>query len=85
MDPTVLIISIAFLAVTIIVARVTLQHKDFVETEKITKYTRTAVNEDTQGNQIFTIIENPNGRTTRRHQNVPKNITVEIEKYYKNC
>lgn len=84
MEP-VLIISILVLCVTVILARVTLQHKDFVETEKISKYTRTAVNEDTCGNQIYTIIENPNGRTTRRHQNVPKQITVEVEKYAKNC
>lgn len=79
------IISATVLTLAFITAGVVRMHKDFVETERTTEYSKVAINENTVGGQIYTITENPNGRTTRKHQNVPKQVNIEVKKRSKNC
>ena len=80
------VVCLTIVIVAAIVGYVTLMHKDFVETERTTDYTKIAVNDDTIGNQIYTITRDPvTGAETQEHQNTPKQVTTKIKRRNKNC
>ena len=80
------IVSATVIILALITGRVVLMHKDFVETERSVDISKVAVNEDTIGNQIYTITEDPiNNVRKQEHQNTPKEVRTKLRKRYKNC
>ena len=82
---SVLVISATLVILAVLATYVLLNHKDFQETEYRKTYCRSAFNEDTQGDQVYQITKDPNGRQTKKCQNVPKQVIVNWQRYYRNC
>ena len=66
-----------------IVARVVLRHREFRDQEYLYIFDRNAINEETTGDQIYTVTERP-GKTKRKHQATPKQFHTREAVYYKN-
>ena len=72
---------VLILAVT--VARFVLRHRGFRDQEYLYLFDRNAINEETTGDQIYTVTERP-GKTKRKHQATPKQVHTREAVYYKN-
>ena len=66
-----------------IVARVVLRHREFRDQEYLYIFERNAINEETTGDQIYTVTERP-GKTKRKHQATPKQVHTREAVYFKN-
>ena len=71
------------LILAVIIARVILRHRDFRDQEYLYIFDRNAINEDTTGDQNYTVTERP-GKTRRKHQATPKQVQTREAVYYKN-
>ena len=79
----IIIVSGTVLILAVIAARVLLRHKEFRDQEYIYTFDRNATNEETTGDQNYTIIERQ-GETRRKHQATPKKVHIRVSNYYKN-
>ena len=79
----IIIVSGTVLILAVIAARVLLRHKKFRDREYIYTYDRNAINEETTGDQNYTVIERQ-GETRWKHQATPKRVHVKVSEYYKN-
>ena len=66
-----------------IIARVVLHHREFRDQEYFYIYERNAINEDTTGDQNYTVTVRP-GKVRRKHQATPKQVHTREAVYYKN-
>ena len=66
-----------------IVARVVLCHREFRDQEYLYIFERNAINEETTGDQIYTVTERP-GKIKRKHQATPKQVHTREAVYYTN-
>ena len=66
-----------------IVARVVLRHREFRDQEYLYIFERNAINEETTGDQDYTITVHPN-KVKRKHQHTPKQVHTREAVYYKN-
>ena len=71
------------LILTVIAVRVILRHRDFRDQEYLYIFDRNAINEETTGDQNYTVTERP-GKTRRKHQATPKQVHTREAVYYKN-
>ena len=71
------------LILAVIAARVILSHRDFRDQEYLYIFDRNAINEETTGDQNYTVTERP-GKTRRKHQATPKQVHTREAVYYKN-
>ena len=79
----IIIVSGTVLILAVIAARVLLRHKAFRDREYIYTYDRNAINEETTGDQNYTVIESQ-GETRWKHRATPKQVRVSVSEYYKN-
>ena len=79
----IIIVSGTVLILAVIAARVLLRHKEFRDQEYIYTFDRNATNEETTGDQNYTVIERQ-GETRRKHKATPKQVHIRVSKYYKN-
>ena len=56
-----------------IIARVTLRHREFRDQKYLYIFERNAINEDTTGDQNYTVTVRP-GKVRRKHQATPKQV-----------
>ena len=61
------------LILAVIIARVVLRHREFRDQEYLYIYDRNAINEETTGDQNYTVTERP-GKIKRKHQATPKQV-----------
>ena len=80
----IIIISGTVLILAVIAARVLLRHTEFRDQEYIYNFDRNATNEETTGDQNYSVIQR-DGEIRRKHQATPKQVHVRVSKYYKNC
>ena len=66
-----------------IIARVMLRHREFRDQEYLYVFERNAINEDTTGDQNYTVTVRP-GKVRRKHQATPKQVHTREAVYYKN-
>ena len=66
-----------------IIARVVLRHREFRDQEYLYIFERNAINEDTTGDQNYTVTVRP-GKVRRKHQATPKQVHTREAVYYKN-
>ena len=66
-----------------IIAKVVLRHREFRDQEYLYIFDRNAINEETTGDQNYTVTERP-GKTRRKHQATPKQVHIRVAEYYKN-
>ena len=66
-----------------IVARVVLRHREFRDQEYLYIFDRNAINEETTGDQNYTVTECP-GKIRRKYQATPKKVHTREAVYYKN-
>ena len=78
----IIIVSGTVLILAVIAARVLLCHKKFRDREYIYTYDRNAINEETTGDQNYTVERQ--GETRWKHQATPKQVHIRVSKYYKN-
>ena len=71
------------LILAVVVARVVLRHREFRDQEYLYIFERNAINEDTTGDQNYTVTERP-GKTRRKHQATPKQVHTREAVYYRN-
>ena len=79
----IIIVSGTVLILAVIAARVLLRHKEFRDREYIYTYDRNAINEETTGDQNYTVIKSQ-GETRWKHRATPKQVRVRVSEYYKN-
>ena len=79
----IIIISGTVLILAVIAARVLLRHSEFRDQECFHTFDRIAVNEDTTGDQNYTVFERQ-GEIKRKHQATPKQVQIRMSSYYKN-
>ena len=78
-----IILSGIVLILAVIAARVILRHRDFRDQEYLYIFDRNAINEETTGDQKYTVTERP-GKTRRKHQATLKQVQIREAVYYKN-
>ena len=66
-----------------IIARVVLRHREFRDQKYLYIFERNAINEDTTGDQNYTVTVRP-GKVRRKHQATPKQVHTQEAVYYKN-
>ena len=71
------------LILTAIIARVVVRHRDFKNQEYLYIYEKNAINEETTGDQNYTITVRPN-KVKRKHQASEKQVHTREAVYYKN-
>ena len=76
---------IAILAIILaaIIAKVVASHREFKDREYLYIYEKSAINEDTTGDQNYTITVRPN-KVKRKHQVTEKQVHTGEAIYYKN-
>ena len=79
----IIIVSGTVLILAVIAARVLLRHKEFRKQEYIHTFDRNTTNEETTGDQNYTVTERQ-GETRRKHQATPKQVHIRVSKYYEN-
>ena len=79
----IIIVSGTVLILAVIAARVLLHHREFKNQEYYETFDRNATNEETTGDQNYTVIERQ-GETRWKHQATPKRVHVQVSEYYKN-
>ena len=79
----IIIVSGTVLILAVIAARVLLRHNEFRDQESFYTFDRIAINEDTTGDQNYTISERQ-GETRRKHQATPKQVQIRVSNYYRN-
>ena len=79
----IIIVSGTVLILAIIAAGVLLRHREFRDQEYIYTFDRNATNEETTGDQNYTVIERQ-GETRRKHQATSKQVHIRVSEYYKN-
>ena len=66
-----------------IIAKVVLRHREFRDQEYLYIFDRNAINEETTGDQNYTVTVRP-GKVRRKHQATPKQVHTREAVYYKN-
>ena len=79
----IIIVSGTVLILAVIAARVLLRHKEFRDQEYIHTFDKNAINEETTGDQNYTVFERQ-GEIRRKHQATPKQVQIRVSSYYKN-
>ena len=75
--------ALCVIALVAIIACIIANHRDFKDKEYLKVYEKTARNEDTTGDQNFSITVRPN-KIRRKHQVTEKEVFIRQAVYYKN-